>query len=185
MTMTVAAAIDLASSDAFPRTNTRSPTCKSCVVIGVAFFRSVAPGAIRTTRTCSGSETFMLFPSSVARTRLSAADRLNLTHSFCLRIHRRLRCLGESVNSDNMAQADDRNNQLYPMHSCIPLHSLPNVPQSAVMCIKIYSPPEVRLATPEPAVPYSWNDRQHSHIGTTVCASLILLFDAGWRCVVL
>src|SRR5271169_6288350 len=70
ITTTRTAISDFPSSEALPCTNTRSPFCKSSTVIGVAFFKSVAPGAIRTTRTFSGRAMLSVFPSSVASVRL-------------------------------------------------------------------------------------------------------------------
>ena len=53
-----------------PRTSMRSPTCNSCKVKGAAFLRSVCPGASRTMRAPSETETVISGPASVLSTRV-------------------------------------------------------------------------------------------------------------------
>src|SRR5579859_5121062 len=58
------AASELPSAEAWPRTRTRSPACKSCTWIGVAFLRSFSPGAIRRMRALGWTVTVMSGPES-------------------------------------------------------------------------------------------------------------------------
>src|SRR5438309_4435492 len=59
-----AATSDLASSEALPPMRTRSPTCRSDIWIGVAFFRLFSPGAILTIRVAADTVTFTSEPES-------------------------------------------------------------------------------------------------------------------------
>ena len=65
ITMMPSAGTGWAVSEAFQRTNTRSPTCKSFNSTGTAVFKSVCPGATRTILVVGWTLTAALLPESV------------------------------------------------------------------------------------------------------------------------
>src|SRR5271163_395701 len=83
MAITPTAVIVFASSDARPRTRTRSPTCKSVNAIGVADFRSFSPGATCTIFALLATVTLTSVPPSAVRT--SALPLMDFTApTFCV-----------------------------------------------------------------------------------------------------